>query len=172
MCQKLLDELKSESFVLSAGFLSTPRAVRRFLSQAKEIRELREALRKGSIAEETIREFVSSLMAGFRVGQRFEHELALAGLAVVLERRPTEFAEEFLHDLATLRLAEMPLSIRVARECLTQRTTMTRNKGRDFRPPAWARFVFQPIKVGWRGPRTKVPIVGRTIPLRRTHAEA
>ncbi len=171
MCQKLLDELTSESFILSAGFLSAPRALRRFLLQAKEIRDLRETLRRGAIGDDTIRGFVSSLMAGFRVGCRFEHELALAALAVVLEKRPTRFAEEFLHDLAKLRLAEMPLAIRIARECLSQRTTMTRNKRRNFRPPQWSHFRFQSIKVGRRSSARAVPTVGKIITLGLTHAE-
>ncbi len=96
MCRKLLDELISESFILSVGFLSTPGTLRRFLVRSREVREIREALRQGAIDEETIREFVSGLLAGFRVGSRFEHEIALAALAVVLERRATDFADEFL----------------------------------------------------------------------------
>ena len=51
-------------------------------------------------------------------------ELALAALAVAVERRPTDFAEEFLHDLARPQIAEMGLAIRVARECLRHRTSV------------------------------------------------
>ena len=55
--------------------------------------------------------------------------LALATIAVVLERRTTDFADEYLCHLARLKLAEMPLSIRVARECLKHRArSLTRNQ--------------------------------------------
>ena len=109
MCRRLLDQLISDSFVVSAGVVSTPQAIRRFLLGAQEVRGIREALHQSAITEDTIREFVSALLAGFHVGSRFENEMALAALAVVLERRATDFAEEFLFDLAKLRLAEMPI---------------------------------------------------------------
>ena len=74
-----------------AGIPFHARGVASLLAAHAEVREIREALRQGAITEETIREFVSSLLAGFRVGQRFEHEMALAALAVVLERRANRF---------------------------------------------------------------------------------
>jgi hypothetical protein len=74
------------------------------------------------------------LMKDFRIGQHFEHEIAIAAMAVALEKRSTAFAEEFLVDLAKLRLAEMPLCIRVARECVKHRMAMTQNICKTFSP--------------------------------------
>lgn len=173
MCRKVLDELISDSFVLSLGFLSTPTTLRRQLLRSKEVREVREALQQGAITEKTIREFVSSLLASFRVGARFEHELALATLAVVLERRPSDFAEEFLLDLAKLKLAEMPLCIRVARECLKHRPTVTRNKTGTFQP--WARssrFRFCRVGANWLGSRNSDQTLGELIVVRPENARA
>jgi len=121
MSIQVLEQLKSEEFALSIGFLSTPCALRRFLHRSEEVAATRRALREGAIADDTIREFVSLLMRDLRYGERFPHELPLAALAVALELRPTDFAEELLRDLSALRLAEMGLCIRVARECLSHR---------------------------------------------------
>ena len=125
MSVEMLERLKSEEFALAVGFLATPGAVRRFLRTADEVSAIREALRNGAISEDTLRKFVSVLMRDLRHGERFPHELSLAALAVVLEIHPTNFAEEFLHDLARLQRAEMSLCIRLARECVKHRSVTT-----------------------------------------------
>jgi hypothetical protein len=132
MCRSLFERLTSDEFAISAGSISTPEALRRFLLRSKEVREIRESLRQGAITEETVREFVSSLMRAFHVGQRFVHEMALAALAVALERRPTDFAEEFLHDLSRLKLAELCLCLRVARVCIQERSSVASHSNRTF----------------------------------------
>ena len=72
--------------------------------------------------------------------------MALAALAVVLERRTTEFAEEFLLDLAKLKLAEMPLCIRVARECVKHRMT-SQTRLSSFYHGTWPNsLAFQQVK--------------------------
>lgn len=134
MSTGVLEQLKSEGFALSIGFLSTPNAVRRFLARRNEVLAVKEALKQGAVTEAGIRRFVSSIVQGLQVGKRLPNELALTALAVVLETRPTDFAEEFLHDLSRLELAELSLCIRVARECLRHRTTIARNKTKAFSP--------------------------------------
>jgi hypothetical protein len=173
MCRRLLDQLATDDFALSVGLVSTPAALRHAMSSSKEVRDIREGMWQGVVTEETICEFVSSLMVDFRAGQRFEHELALAALAVVLERRPTDFAEEFLFDLAKLRLAEMPFCIRVARECLKHRVTMTRSTSKDFYLGNRPRSRCLPqLEVGWFGSTTQIPTVGKSIDMRPTNAKA
>jgi hypothetical protein len=129
MTVQVLERLKSEEFALSAGFLSTAGSLRRFLQRTEEVTAIRESLSQGAITDGTLRSFVSDLMGDFRRGERFAHELALAALGAVLEMRPTEFADEFLHDLSALRLSEMSLCIRVARECLKHRVSLAQNRG-------------------------------------------
>lgn len=116
MSAKVLEDLTSEDLAVRLAFLSTPNALRACLEKTEEVAAVREAIRQGAFSEETIRRFVSRLMEDFRGGERFAHEHALAALCVVLEKRPTAFAEKFLDDLAGLRLAEMSLCVRVARE--------------------------------------------------------
>ena len=55
-------------------------------------------------------------------GTHFPHDETLAALAVACENLPSPFADAFLRELAEVRLAEMPLAPRVAREVLAQRT--------------------------------------------------
>lgn len=173
MCRTLLNQLTSDSFVLSAGIIATPEALRHFLLRSKEVHEVRNALRQGAITEETIRELVSSLMKDFRVGTRFEHELALAALAVVLERWATDFAEEFLLDLAKLKLAEMPLGIRVARECLKYMAMMAHNTSRDFQPWTWpSRLCSLQVQPDWLGSQKSIQTNDKLIDMRPTNAAA
>ena len=107
MTSLLLNRLKTDAFDCSIGFHHTPSAVRRRLLMSRDVRHLAAALRFGAITENMIRELVSSIMSEFSRGRRLPNDLALAAIAVVLELAPTDFAEEYLHDLARLKLAEM-----------------------------------------------------------------
>jgi hypothetical protein len=121
MLSPLLEQLTKDDFHISIGFIHAPASVRRALLRSNDVRWVAMALRYGLITEEMIREFTSRVMGEFAKGQRLPNDLALAALAVVLERRPTSFAEEYLLDLARLNLAEMVVSIAIARECLSNR---------------------------------------------------
>lgn len=135
MSVSVLDRLASDEFVLSVGFLSTPSSLRRLLQRAKEVAEIRESLKQEAITDDTLRRFVSRLLEDFRRGERFVHELALAALAVAVERRPTDFADEYLHDLARLQIAELSMAIRVARESLKHRIRVAETSSKLFRMP-------------------------------------
>ncbi len=139
MTSPLLDRLKSDDFNFAIGFLHTPATVRRGLLQSPFVRHVAAALRFGSITEGMLRKFVSSIMRDFSAGHRLRNDLALAALAVVLELRPTDFAEEYLHDLARLGLAEMSTSINVARECLKNRCSVPKHQAKSFTFPAHAK---------------------------------
>ncbi len=135
MFGRVLDQLTSDEFALSVGLLPTPSSLRRLLNRTKEVAEIRESLKQEAITDDTLRRFVSSLLQDFRRGERFVHELALAALAVAVERRPTDFAEEYLHDLARLQLGEISMAIRVARECLKHRIRVAETSSKRFRMP-------------------------------------
>jgi hypothetical protein len=147
MSAVVLEQLKSDDFFMRAGCLSTPIALRRVLSRAPEVASLQRALKQQAISEETLRQFVSWLLRDLRLGERFPHDLAIAALAVVLERRATDFAEEFLRDLSRLKLAEMSISIRVARECLKVRGSMTHSTFKHFPSPGNGEQPF-PFSIG------------------------
>ncbi len=132
----LLESLKEDGFDLSIGFIHTPAAARRALQKSVAVRRIALALRYGAITENMLREFVSSIVGGFSQGRRLQHDLALAAIAVVLERRPTDFAEEYLHDLARLKLTEMSTSIFVARQCLKGRYSMPKHQAVSFAFPS------------------------------------
>jgi hypothetical protein len=142
---RVLEDLKSDEFELSVGFLSTASALRRFLNRTPAVAAVRQALRQGAITEDTIRQFVSVVISDLRIGQRLPYEIAIAGLAVVLESRATDFAEEYLHDLSRLRLAEMSLCIRVARECLKHRVNIARRESRVLRLASDEECVFSVV---------------------------
>ena len=135
MNSPVLQRLRGEDFSVAVGFHSNPAAVRRRLARMPEVAAIREALKQGAITEETIRRFVSHLTSDFVRGEHFAHEDALAAICVALEAQPTDFADEFLHDLARLKLAELSLAIRVARECVDRRVGVANRTDRTLNLP-------------------------------------
>ncbi len=118
MNSPLLERLKTDDFNLSIGFHHSPARVLRHLLISQDVLHVAAAHRFGAITQSMIRDFVSSIAAEFSRGCRLSNDLALAAVAIVLELRPTGFADEYLHGLARLELTEMRISISVARECL------------------------------------------------------
>jgi hypothetical protein len=152
MIPLLLERLKTDEFSFAVGFHHSTGSVRRKLLNSVDVRRVAAAVRFGAITESMINEFVSSVMLEYRRGHRLPDDLALAALAIVLERRPTDFAEEYLHDLARLKLAEMSTSINVARECLKNRCSVPKHQARSFnfpsdhKPPTahWVQILLRP----------------------------
>src|SRR5687768_8742705 len=102
--------LTTDEFIASIGAVSSPKALRKHLMQCAEVQAVRKALADGLITEATIERFTDELMDDFVRGTHFPHELALAALAVALETRHTDFAENYLLDLARLmKIAEVHL---------------------------------------------------------------
>jgi len=116
-----LEQLASERLQLMTACLSTASALRDGLARTTEVLAVREAMEAGTLTEEMVRAFVSSLMGDLKKDESFAHDGELSALAVVLEPLDLPLAEEFLQSLARLQLAEMGMSIRVARECLKHR---------------------------------------------------
>lgn len=173
MCRDLFRRLTSDEFAMSAAGFSTPETLRHFLTQSPEVQDVRQSLLQEAVTEDTIREWVSSWMNDFRPGQHFPHETAIAAVAVALEKRSTDFAEEFLLDLARLKLAEMPLCIRVARQCLKRRATMARNKVKDFYPYPWhGELTIREAKPDCRRLIESVQTIGKSIDMRSVYAKA
>jgi hypothetical protein len=125
----LLDVLKSEEFEVQVGHSLPTAAMRSRLMRLPQVRRALAAVAGQVISEKDLRRFVATLVRSLRPGQRFPYDIALAALAVILERQPTDFADEYLSDLARLKLIEMPVSIRVARECSKHRAqSVARNQ--------------------------------------------
>jgi hypothetical protein len=133
-----LEALRSDEFHDGVGLVSMPSAVRRALLQSRVVRRLAAAIRYGWVDEKAIAAFVGEATGALQMGWRLPDDLALAALAVVLEFRQTPFAEEFLHDLARLKLVEMATSIAVAKECLINRYAMPLTQSKTVRHPGWS----------------------------------
>ncbi len=125
-----LNALLDDEFLAVLGCVSSNRAVANALRNSKRIRAVTESLAIGKLDETHIRGFVSSLLHQFRTGELFPWDLTLAALAVSLERRQSVFVDEFLTDLSRVGLAEFPMSPRIARDMLTQRSSLPRLKSR------------------------------------------
>jgi hypothetical protein len=144
MISPLLERLRTDDFHFSIGFHHSPAAVRRSLLMSQDVRHVAAALRFGAITQSMISDFVSTVMSDFSRGCRLPNDLALAAIAIVLELRPTAFAEEYLHDLARLELTEMRISISVARECLKNKCSVPKHQAKSFTFPSNERPPIQP----------------------------
>jgi hypothetical protein len=135
MISPLLSHLSTDPFNDEIGFVLPPVPMRRVLQRSPAVRALEAALRYGLIAETELRGFVSELMRAFRPGEVFQHDVALAALAVAMEHWHNRFAEEYLLDLARVQRSEFRCSFRVARECLKARYAFPRTEVRTARYP-------------------------------------
>lgn len=117
MSDSVLENIASDEFAESLGTHSTAASLRRSLLRSRQVRELRESLVRGSIAEEEIRRFVAQLLKSFKPGEAFAHELSLAAIAVAIESRNSKFSEDYLIDLARTKVVELATCRRVAALC-------------------------------------------------------
>lgn len=132
MFHPILEHLKSPEFYDAVGLVQTAAPLRRILRRLPAVNRVRMAVRFGVITESTLHDFVTSLVNEYREGYRLDGDLAIAALAVILERRPTAFAENFLAELAGLNLVEINTSSNIARECLKYRRAIPTQQNRSF----------------------------------------
>ena len=171
MIPLVLYRLTQDEFETSIGFLRTPESVRSALLKSPDVLGVAMALRNGEITEDMIRDFIALVTSEYSRNQRLPHDLALAALAVVLELRPTRFAEEYLLDLGRLKLAEMSVSTNVARVCLKNTYAVAKNEARLFTWRTKSRPAFRPMTVVQRtlgdrrpsGRRMKYPRCGEDV---------
>jgi len=129
----LLGQVASDDFSISMGVVSSSHGLRRWLIKNDTVRALRRAILFGTITERAVRQFTDNLFIDFQRGTRFPHEIALSAIAVALENVNTEFASEYLNDLARLRVLEMPLAPRVAQICVSRHENLPKVKTREHR---------------------------------------
>lgn len=125
MFPRVLERLRDADTFLCVAHLSMPGALRKTLMRSEAVQDLHRSLRDGALPEECVRIFVSDLLQGFRPGEQFAHDDALAAIAVAVESRHTRFSNEYLSSLAALENPEMSISRHVARECLRKRSFVT-----------------------------------------------
>jgi hypothetical protein len=128
----LLERIATMDFFASVGFDLPPEAMRIALQRTEEYQQFQAALRTDELTDADLQAFVESLMETFRRGQKFPYEVTLSFLAVGLEGLMSPFAQQFLSDLARVRLSELPLSPRVARTCLQYRSLIPANRQKVF----------------------------------------
>lgn len=140
----------------TSALVSTASGLRKALKRTRSAKDLHRAFVLGTIPVETVRDYAQGLTAGFQRGVRFPYEPELCLLAVALEENESDVAEEFLRDLAQVRVAEMPMSPRVAALCLNARKSYPKNKLKVYRASSTPSIQFellQPL------PEHLVPIV-------------
>lgn len=119
-----LKHLLSPEFEASV-VASTPRTLRIRLGRTDGVRALRQRYIEGTLTDRDLREFVNETLSKFAGCDAFPHQLALAAIAVILEPYFTEFAAEYLRDLARVRSARFAIASRVARLALDRRLRET-----------------------------------------------
>jgi hypothetical protein len=118
MTMTLLDADDIAQVVLT---VATPNALCGVLRNNKDVLEVRKHLLDSIDARREIEEFVRERLMDLKPKIYFPHEPAFCALAVALKKLSLPAAEDLLTELAALRIAEMPLSPRVAFLCLRHR---------------------------------------------------
>ena len=127
-----LTALLSDEFDVAIGPIVRPPALRRVLAANPAVRAVTGGLASGEISETSIEEFVRECIAGYAPGQRVPGELALAAVAVAIERTQSEFAQRFLELLRGCFGPDLRVAPRVAAECLEwRRTALAQNQHRE-----------------------------------------
>jgi len=119
MSMILLDSDDIAQVVLS---VATPNAVCNILRTHKNVATVRQYLLDNAYeARQVIEEYVRERLINLKPQVNFFYEPAFCALAVALETLPMPVAEDFLSELAALKIAEMPISPRVSALCLDRR---------------------------------------------------
>lgn len=119
MTMNLLDSGDIAQVVLT---VATPNALYGILRTHKDAEAVRRYLYDNADdARQAIEEYVRERLIDLKPKTHFSHEPAFCALAVALETLPMPAAENFLSELAALKIAEMPMSSRVAAICLKRR---------------------------------------------------
>jgi hypothetical protein len=117
-----LEQLLTLDDDVTLSYISTAEGVRSHLAGRREVLALRQALDAGAIAFEDVQAFARGLVGQFVRGTHSPADAVLAAVVVAIEPLPSGPIEEFLKNLAGVKVAEMPMSPRVARLALRERT--------------------------------------------------
>ena len=110
--------LLSDDFEFKYCMLDYPARLRLLMLEDNSVTELHEAIRVGEISWEQLKEFVDTIVSGFKPGFTLDGDIALCAIAVAIEDFESEFSEEYLNKLSKLKAAEVRKPVRVAIECL------------------------------------------------------
>ena len=146
-----LNALQGDDIQAKGFSISTAEALRSFLRELSEVISLRSAITTGEITPTDIKKYVNELLRSFCAGKKFANEISLAAIAVAMETLPGPFAEEYIKDLARLRIQEIPLASRVARLSLSQRREVMIGLTDRSR-------IFAPLEIQNTEPREHVPV--------------
>lgn len=116
-----LDALREDDIQTKGSLISTAEALRVFLRTRSELASVKRAIDNSVLSPSDIIKYVSGLLRSFRPGERFADDITLAAIAVILENVPGGVADEYLKNLAGLRIQELPMAPRVARLALLRR---------------------------------------------------
>ncbi|MFZ0051074.1 MAG: hypothetical protein WAK96_04820 [Desulfobaccales bacterium] len=117
-----LTALDSEDIAQVVLTVATPNAISGILRIHRDVEAVRQYLfDNAENSRRAIEEYVRERLIDLKQKTYFTHEPAFCALAVALETLPMPAAEDFLSELAALKIAEMPISSRVAALCLERR---------------------------------------------------
>jgi hypothetical protein len=117
-----LAALDSEDIGQVVLTVATPNAICGILRTHKDVEAVWQYLfDNAENSRRIIEEYVRERLIDLKPETYFPHEPAFCALAVTLETLPMPAAEDFLSELAALKIAEMPISSRVAALCLERR---------------------------------------------------
>jgi hypothetical protein len=120
MIQRDLQNLDSTGIHQLSISISSPVSLHDRLDKLEAVEKVRERIREGSLGFDEIRIAISEWLRQLVRGTRLPSESAVSALAVAVEKIPGPDAEQFLKELAGLRILEMPIASRIAAVSLQQ----------------------------------------------------
>lgn len=116
-----LESLCKDSIAKLSMVIATPRALREELRKQPEIINTVKAVHEGTVTYDDISKFVRDLLKHFNTGERFRFDSSLCALAVIVNYTYGIWSDNFLNELAKLKVQEIQLSPRIAQLCLNER---------------------------------------------------
>lgn len=117
-----LEALRNPDFLIYGVTGASAESLAETLRRSSEVAELRKYIAIQVIDRAQVEDFIRDIVSRVEIGKRSSYDISLAALAIVYERLGGPFPTEFLERLASLQVAELPMSTRVARIARRVRT--------------------------------------------------
>jgi hypothetical protein len=102
-----LDSLLAFDSDAQLRLLGHPTVLRNQLAQHSVVRQLAAQFLHNAISDSELADFVSSLLADFRKGRPFSHDLTMTALVVAIQDHFSLGANKLINELSQLRIVEM-----------------------------------------------------------------
>lgn len=110
----ILNKLKSDEFLVSFGVVCPGKSFIKALEKSSLVQDIKNGIISGQITESDIEQFINKTDEEFVRGQAFAYDISYAALAVALIDQRLKIGDQFIIELASLRITEIQIATIVA----------------------------------------------------------